>query len=319
MEEIVFPNQIRMYRKMRGVSMQALADHLCVSLSAVSKVEKGYRRVDQDQLIRIAEILDCSMQDLFVNAHNSSPEVVLTWQREQERRNQTNEISGLKSLGAGLRHIRTEKDLTLIEVAENSGMTLSVYHRIEMGQREVSKKEYANMAKALKMSEIALRTEIDKLNSAGALKEIILKNDAKHKILTDSRMAAINFSYTSEICVYGTAGKDGNIVINLDNEIKRIERPSFLKDKPESYAVNLCTRRLGSLLPSRSILFVDPSETASIGDVALYYRDEEVASIVSIRENDDGKLYGRRWNPDEKMNIDNDSLERLHKIVCIML
>lgn len=319
MEEIVFPNQIRMYRKMRGVSMQALADHLSVSLSAVSKVEKGYRRVDQDQLIRIAEHLDCSMQDLFVNEQNSSSEVVITWRREQERRNQTNEKSGLKALGAGLRHIRTEKDLTLIEVAENSGMTLSVYHRIEMGQREVSKKEYASMAKALKMNETDLKTEIEKLNSSGVLKEIILKNDAKHKILNDSRIASINFSHNSEICVYGTAGKDGDIVIDIENETKRIERPSILKDKPESYAVNLCTRRLGSLLPSRSILFVDPSETASIGDIALYYRDEEIASIVSIRESEDGKLYGRRWNPDEKIEIDNEGLEKLHKVVCIIL
>ena len=33
MEEIIFPNQIRMYRRLRGRSMQELADHLSVSLS----------------------------------------------------------------------------------------------------------------------------------------------------------------------------------------------------------------------------------------------------------------------------------------------
>ena len=31
MEEIIFPNQIRMYRRLRGRSMQELADHLGVS------------------------------------------------------------------------------------------------------------------------------------------------------------------------------------------------------------------------------------------------------------------------------------------------
>ena len=40
MEEIIFPNQIRMYRRLRGRSMQELADHLNVSLSAISKIEK---------------------------------------------------------------------------------------------------------------------------------------------------------------------------------------------------------------------------------------------------------------------------------------
>lgn len=55
MEEIIFPNQIRMYRRVRGRSMQELADFLGVSLSAVSKIEKGYRRIDQEQLVRIAE------------------------------------------------------------------------------------------------------------------------------------------------------------------------------------------------------------------------------------------------------------------------
>lgn len=67
MEEIIFPNQIRMYRRLRGRSMQELADHLGVSLSAISKIEKGYRRVDQEQLVRVAEFLDCPLQELFVN------------------------------------------------------------------------------------------------------------------------------------------------------------------------------------------------------------------------------------------------------------
>ena len=149
MEEIIFPNQIRMYRRLRGKSMQELADHLSVSLSAISKIEKGYRRVDQEQLVRVAEFLDCPLQDLFVNEQNSQQEIVQAWRREQERRNKINEKTGLKTLGAGLRQIRNEKNLTLIEVAESADMTLSVYHRIEMGQREVSDKEMKNIAKAL--------------------------------------------------------------------------------------------------------------------------------------------------------------------------
>ena len=213
MEEIIFPNQIRMYRRLRGRSMQELADHLSVSLSAISKIEKGYRRVDQEQLVRVAEFLDCPMQDLFVNEQNSQQEIVLAWRREQERRNKINEKSGLKTLGAGLRQIRNEKNLTLIEVAESADMTLSVYHRIEMGQREVSDKEMKNIAKALKMHVDELKSQIKNLDENGFLDEIIQRNDAKYKLLLTPRGAIASFAGVpddnSKISVYGTPTKDG--------------------------------------------------------------------------------------------------------------
>ena len=264
MEEIIFPNQIRMFRRLRGRSMQELADHLGVSLSAISKIEKGYRRVDQEQLVRVAEFLDCPLQELFVNEQNSQQEIVQSWRREQERRNKINEKSGLKTLGAGLRQIRNEKNLTLIEVAESADMTLSVYHRIEMGQREVSDKEFKNIAKALEMTAEELKEEIKSLEDKGMLEEIIQRNDAKYKLLSTPRGAisaftnAVNNSQDNiKISVYGTAGKDGNVIIDFDEETKKVQRPVKLFSKKDAYAVNLCTRRLGTLLPTRSILFVD--------------------------------------------------------------
>jgi len=302
MEEIIFPNQIRMYRRLRGRSMQELADHLSVSLSAISKIEKGYRRVDQEQLVRVAEFLDCPLQDLFVNEQNSQQEVVQSWRREQERRNKINEKSGLKTLGAGLRQIRNEKNLTLIEVAESADMTLSVYHRIEMGQREVSDKEFKNIAKAINMAPEELKEQIKALEDKGMLEEIIQRNDAKYKLLSTPRGA---------ISAFGTANQDG---IKIS-----VYRPPQLYSKKDAYAVNLCTRRLGSLLPTRSILFVDPQDVVSVGDIAIYYTSEKDAKIVSIREDENGKLYGLRWNPDERTDISNDDLSNLHKVVAIYL
>ncbi|HIV07935.1 MAG TPA: helix-turn-helix domain-containing protein [Candidatus Scatocola faecigallinarum] len=326
MEEIIFPNQIRMFRRLRGRSMQELADHLGVSLSAISKIEKGYRRVDQEQLVRVAEFLDCPLQELFVNEQNSQQEIVQSWRREQERRNKINEKSGLKTLGAGLRQIRNEKNLTLIEVAESADMTLSVYHRIEMGQREVSDKEFKNIAKALEMTAEELKEEIKSLEDKGMLEEIIQRNDAKYKLLSTPRGAisaftnAVNNSQDNiKISVYGTAGKDGNVIIDFDEETKKVQRPVKLFSKKDAYAVNLCTRRLGTLLPTRSILFVDPQDIVSVGDIALYFVDEKEAKILSIREDENGQLYGLRWNPDERIEIGNDDLSKIHKVVAIEL
>ncbi len=323
MEEIIFPNQIRMYRRLRGRSMQELADHLNVSLSAISKIEKGYRRVDQEQLVRVAEFLDCPLQDLFVNEQNSQQEIVQAWRREQERRNKINEKSGLKTLGAGLRQIRNEKNLTLIEVAENADMTLSVYHRIEMGQREVSDKEMKNIAKALKMPLDELKSEIKSLDEKGFLEEIIQRNDAKYKLLSTPRGAIASFGSSlpeaTKISVFGTAGKNGNVIIDMSEEVKSVACPISLQNKKDAYAVNLCTRRLGNLLPARSILFVDPQEPVSVGDIAVYYLSETEAKIISIRENESGQLYGIRWNPDEKVVLSNDDLQKTHRVVFISL
>ena len=323
MEEIIFPNQIRMYRRLRGRSMQELADHLNVSLSAISKIEKGYRRVDQEQLVRIAEFLDCPLQELFVNEQNSQQEIVLAWRREQERRNKINEKSGLKTLGAGLRQIRNEKNLTLIEVAESADMTLSVYHRIEMGQREVSDKEMKNIAKALKMPVDELKSEIKDLDEKGFLEEIIQRNDAKYKLLSTPRGAIASFGGNllegSQISVFGTAGRNGNVIIDPEEEIKKISCPVSLQGKKDVYAVNLCTRRLGNLLPARSVLFVDPQEPVSVGDIAVYYISDIEAEIISVREDENGQLYGIRWNPDEKVTLGNDDLQRLHRVVFISL
>jgi len=323
MEEIIFPNQIRMYRRLRGRSMQELADHLGVSLSAISKIEKGYRRIDQEQLVRVAEMLDCPMQDLFVNEQNSQEDVVLSWRREQERRNKINEKAGLKTLGAGLRQIRNEKNLTLIEVAESSDMTLSVYHRIEMGQREVSEKEMKNIAKSLSMTVEELQETIKKLDERGLLDGIIQRNDSRYKLLSTPRGAISSFDIPSrdyqKISVYGVAGKDGNVTVDMENETKLVSRPSNLFGKRDAYGLNLCSRRLGSLLPARAILLLDPQDVVSGGDIAAYYINPNEVKIISIREDDNGKFYGIRWNPDEKIELSNDDLSNLHKVVAIYL
>ncbi len=323
MEEIIFPNQIRMYRRLRGKSMQEIADHLALSLSAISKIEKGYRRVDQDQLVRIAEFLDCPLQDLFINEQNSDSEIVQAWRREQDRRSKVNEKAGLKTLGAGLRQIRLEKGLTLIEVAESSDMTLSVYHRIEMGQREVSDKEYKNMAKALSMPLDDLKKRIKELEQTGSLEDILQRNDAKYKLLSTPRGAVSVFGETHadglKMPVHGTAGADGNIMVDFENETRRVHRPSQLYNKKEAYAINLCTRRLGSVLPTRSVLFVNPMEMVGAGDLAVYFIKPDEAKVLCIREEENGKLYGKCYNPDERVEIDNSNLSSIHKVVAINL
>lgn len=193
-----------------------------------------------------------------------------------------------------------------------------------MGQREVSDKEYRNIAKALSMSIEKLKVEIKKLDSEGLLEDIIEHNETRYKLLNSSRYsntaaAAEEDEETIMLPVYGTSNAEGNIVIDRSNVIKEIACPVQLQNKPEAYAVNLCTRRLGSLLSSRAILFVDKTEVVSAGDIALYYINDTETKLISVREDENGQLYGLRWNPDERTNFNNSDLTKIHKIVAINL
>ena len=260
---------------------------------------------------------------MYVNEQNSQHEVVLAWKKEQERRQEINKSSGLKVLGAALRYIRNDKSLTLIEVAERADMTLSVYHRIEMGQREVSDKEYKNISRALDMELDALKEEIKRLDEAGALEEIITHNDTKYKVNNIARMAAEQSTYididTLKVPVYGVSGNNGAIIIDKSSFTKEATKPANLYEKRDVYGVSLCTRRLGSVLSNRAIMFVAPSEVASVGDIALYFKSEQEAFVVSVREDESGQLYGLMWNPDERIYFNNEDFNKIHKVVDIAL
>ena len=329
MEEIIFPNQIRMYRRVRGRSMQELADFLGVSLSAVSKIEKGYRRIDQEQLVRIAEFLDCPLQDIFVNEASSQPDVVQAWRREQERRNRVNERSGLKMLGAGLRYIRGQKNLTLADVADGAELTLSVYHRIEMGQREVSEDEISRIARALGYTNEELQKQIYDLDKAGALDEFIQRNDARYRAVSGVKSgypelpvakAGVKVEKQDVVLpVYGQPGENGMVVIDRQTSMGTVSCLASAVNGLSAYAVSLCTRRLGNLLPTRSVLVVDPTKMVGLGDLALMYVNETDARIISIREDIDGKLFGVLWNPEEKIEISEEQIAALHRVVQIIL
>jgi transcriptional regulator with XRE-family HTH domain len=269
------------------------------------------------------------LQDVFVNEASSQPEVVAAWKNEQERRNKINERTGLKAMGAGFRLLRSQKNLTLAEVAKNADMTLSVYHRIEMGQREVSDLEFANISRALDIAQEDLRRKIENLEKEGSLQDIIQKNDSRYKpgsIRGASFSEVMNLSSKkikgdeAKMDVYGKASQNGDIIVNKDDPIGETNRPMALLNNGEAYAINLCSRRLGNLLPTRSTLFVDPKQMASLGDLALYYVEEQTAKIISLREDESGNLYGLQWNPEEKIVIDEiNASMKLHKIVLISL
>lgn len=328
MEEIIFPNQIRMFRRVRGKTMKSLADALNLSLSAISKIEKGYRRVDEVQLKKISQFLNCPCESLFVSERSSQPEVIKAWKREQERRQKINSGSGLKTLGAGLRYLRGEKGLTLHEVAKGSKMTLSVYHRIEMGQREVDEKTFKDIAHALGLSETDLQLKIYELDMSGALDEL-KQHEGKSGIFTSkggyndlpvSRfMIRTADSEEFSVPIYGFPEESGLIVVDKNHSIGSVLCPSTLAYDKNMYAVRLKHQILGPAIPKDAVLIISPANRPNKGDLGILpLEDERIRVGIFETETGNGPTL---FTPqtEEHISLSQAELESMHRVVMIMM
>ncbi|MDR2901742.1 MAG: helix-turn-helix domain-containing protein [Lactobacillales bacterium] len=328
MEEIIFPNQIRMFRRVRGKPMKSLANALGLSLSAISKIEKGYRRIDEEQLEKISKFLDCPKDAIFVTENSSQPEVIKAWKREQERRKKINSGSGFKTMGAGLRYLRGEKGLTLQDVTKAAKLTLSVYHRIEMGQREVDEKTFRDIAHALGYSEADLQLKIYELDISGALDELkqtedktgVFVSKGGYNDLPVSRFMMRNAdSKEVTVPIYGLPSSDGAIIIDKEHPIGSILCPSTLSDKEGLYGIRLVSQSIGSIIPQHSILVASPKEKPGVGDIAVMSLGNDKIRLVSIVQDKNAGLSAKTMTPGETIPVDPAQLAKMHRIVSITM
>ena len=284
MEEIVFPNQLRMLRRVRGRRMTEIAKLLGLSISALSKIEKGYRRLNAAQIQKVAKFLDCPTEVILVSSASSQPEVLKAWQDEQKKRSGMNLGGGLKTLGAGLRYIRGQKQMTLSGVAKGAKMTLSVYHRIEMGQREVDEKTFEGIARSMGMSADDLQLKIYELDKAGALDE--LKNNANktgvalfkggYNDLPMSRlMMRVAESKEITLPITGTVLENAQVKMHQDNPTGSVLCPSTLANDPDLYALRTVGGQANASLPEGAVLVVSPTMPLRLNDWVLVSQDDQ--------------------------------------------
>lgn len=331
-EEIIFPNNIRNIRLANGMKMTELARKAGLSLSAVSKIEKGVRRLNQKQLLNICNILGCKLSDIFIK---ESDDVAGQWQSEIKRRLNDNEDSGLKVFGSGLRKIRQQKGKTIAQAAKDAGMTLSVYHKIEVGQREIYKNEIEPLAKSFALGAEDLFDKIANLYKSGELNKQIskVKERVKSVLEPGNPMSGIDMHgslygaklYDSArkklVPVFGTP--TGKAITFKKSDKTMIVAPSTLEGKTGVYAVMPNTKRLGGFIPEKSYVFADSTAVAQPGDLAVAFDadfdslDDETsvsAQIVNVRSDSKGKVYGQIVSPEEKITA-----QTMHKVVMIVI
>ena len=320
MEEIVFPNQLRMLRRVRGKRMIEIADLLGLTISAMSKIEKGYRRLNEEQIRKISDFLNCPCESLFVLDNSSQPEVLKAWQDEQDRRHQMNIGGGLKALGAGLRYIRGQKKMTLNGVAKLAKLTLSVYHRIEMGQREVDEKTFANIARALGMNDEELQLKIYELDSSGALDDLKfnlgktgvgLFKGGYNDLPMSRLMMRTGEAHEITLPITGTIDEKGKISLHPDAPVGAVLCPSTLSSEVGLYAIRFAQKN--AFFPAGTVLVIAPVMPLRDGDWCVYKQQ-----LVRVQMTDDVKKFNIS-SLDDTFKETNISTEYLQRVVWIVL
>ena len=332
-EEIIFPNNIRNIRLAAGMKMTELARRSNLSLSAVSKIEKGVRRLNQKQLLNICNILGCKLSDIFIK---DTDEVATKWQNEITRRMNDNEDGGLKVFGSGLRKIRQQSGKTIAQAAKDAGMTLSVYHKIEVGQREVYKNEIEPLAKSFAHSVDSLFDKIADLYKSGELAKQMNKVKERVKAVLVPGDSSSDFDemhghlYGAKL--YDNArrklvpvfGKpEGKNISFKRSDARMIAAPANLEGRRGIYAVIPNSKRLGGFIPEKSYVFVDTKSTVTPGDLGVFIdtdfaslKSEETvsANIAVVRKDSKGQIYGQMVSPEEKI-----SATTMHKVIMVIM
>ncbi len=332
-EEIIFPNNIRNIRLAAGMKMTELARRSNLSLSAVSKIEKGVRRLNQKQLLNICNILGCKLSDIFIK---DTDDVASKWQDEIRRRTTTNEDSGLKVFGTGLRKIRQQAGKTIAQAAKDAGMTLSVYHKIEVGQREIYENEIEPLAKSFAHTVDGLFDKIATLYKSGELAKqmhkvkerltaVLVPGDSANDMgdmpghLYGAKL--YNNARRKLVPVFGIP--DGKRIAFTKSDNRMITAPANLEGRRGVYALRPISKRTGGFIPENAYVFADIKANVAVGDLAVFIdsdfkslteSDTVNANIAVVRRDSKGNLYGQMVSPEEKITA-----PTMHKVIMFIV
>ena len=124
------------------------------------------------------------------------------------------------------------------------------------------------------------------------------------------------------ILLYSKTLENGNMIVDKVSK-DYVVYPVSDKKVESIYALELSSRRLGNIIPMRSILFVDANQAVRSGDIAVQVlndMDEKMEiRFVSVREDIDGKFYGLMFNPDEKIELSQAELAKLQRVILISM
>ena len=346
--EIVFPNNIRELRLRKQLTQARLGRLMDppVGESTISKMESGERRLTNLQLANLAAILACRAEEIPVVASRDPSPGVQRWQKAQQDAVQHSIESGAAATGYVLAQLRKRYGKTMQQVATAIGMTLSVYHRVEMASRIIQTDEIEAVAKFYGLTTIRLiamfesrtRDNLQQLEKGVPPEQLLprtprslLKEDAKWGRLGALERYAIRRSIryvgapsaAKALPVYGKikANKDGtrHFVIDRDVMVDQIPMADLLVPGEECFLVRNFSQRLGFLMRPGSLAYVDPQTPVAMGDISFLVRRDGTADAAVVIGDGMGPLMLKMYNPQEEISIDDHSIAAVLRIGMLIL
>ncbi len=341
--EIVFPNNIRQLRLRRRLTQAQLGRLMDPPLgeSTISKMESGERRLTNLQLANLAALLGCPPEAIPVVATRDPATGVRHWQSVQEEAVRHTIESGAAAIGYVLAVLRKKSGATMQQVANAIGLTLSVYHRLEMASRSVQPKEIEAIAKFYGLTPDKLmgmfeRRTLDnraQLESGVPAEQLLprtprslLKDDTKWGRLGVLERCAMRRSIrviapasrATMLPVYGkmTSGEDGVpcFVIDRSVMVDQIPIAELVSPDPHSFIVRNFSRRLGFLLKPGALAYVDPRTPVAMGDIAFFVRHCGTAEAAIVIGDGLGPLKLKMYHPEEDIPIDDQRISTVLRL-----
>ena len=347
--EIVFPNNIkdlRMRRQMTQAQVGRMMDPP-VGESTVSKMESGERRLTNLQLANLAAILRCRPEEIPVITGRDSAEGVKRWQRAQQEVVGSSIASGAAAAGYVLAQLRKKHGKTMQQVADAIGMTLSVYHRMEMASRMIQGGEIDKVAAFYGMAVddlIALferRTadNLEQLKNGVPVEQLLprvprslLKEGARWGRLGALERYALQRSirYAASpsaepvalpVCGRMKTGNNGThcFTIDRDAEVDRLALPDLLRPNESGFFVRNFSQRLGVLLRPGALAYVDPQIPAAMGDIVFLTRKDGTADAAVVIGDGIGPLMLKMYNPEEQVPVSDPGIASVLRVGLLVL
>ena len=348
--EIVFPNNIRDLRVRRQMTQAQVGRMMDppIGESTVSKMESGERRLTNLQLVSLAEILRCRPEEIPVVTGRDSAEGVRRWQHAQQEVVGSSIASGAAAAGYVLAQLRKKHGKTMQHVADAIGMTLSVYHRMEMASRMIQGDEIDKVAELYDMSPeelIALferRTvdNLEQLKNGVPVEQLLprvprslLKEGAKwgrlgaverYALQRSIRYSGAPAAEPASLPVCGRMKIDNNGVhrFTIDREAdgdQQMPLHELLRPSASGFLVRNFSQRLGVLLRPGALAYVDPQVPAAMGDIVFLARKDGTADTAVVIGDGIGPLMLKMYNPEEQVPISDPSIAAVLRVGMLVL
>jgi transcriptional regulator with XRE-family HTH domain len=318
-----------------------------VGESTVSKMESGERRLTNLQLADLATILRCPPENIPVISGRDPVAGVRRWERAQQEAVGSSIASGAAAVGYVLAQLRKKYGKTMQQVANAIGMTLSVYHRMEMASRMIQADEIEKVAALYDLSPAELialferRTadNLQQLKEGVPVEQLLprvprslLKEDAKWGRLGAVERYALRRSirYTSAPAtkaetwpVYGRvqSGAEGTHRFTIDQTapVDQVAIGQLLQSSDEGFFVRNFSQRLGVLLRPGALAYVDPQLPAAMGDLVFVTRKDGSADAAVVVGDGIGPMMLKMYNPEEQIPISDPGIASILRIGMLML